>query len=132
MVAGFQEEIDSQDEMDEVFSQPPKPAVDPSSKKVTSYDIELSTDEDDSPVVAKDEDLSDDDNLWKTKNQVSKKTDSPFIVGGIFGSNAPPRQPSETLIEKAPSTDSSSDSELPPGVLEVSKFNKFKACFKYP
>ncbi len=121
MVANFQEEIDSEDE-DDVFSPPSEPSAS-KSKVVTSYDIELSTDEDDEPAVAADVDISDDDRKQKKKGSSGMGDMSGGILGS-FGMDSVAKARSRnsvTLEEKVPTTSSSSDDELPPGILEVSK-----------
>ena len=70
MVAGFQEELDSEDD-----ASPFKPTN--SSQQapvVTSYDVELSSEEEEVPVVARDIDLSDEEKPRKQKPSSSQKS----------------------------------------------------------
>lgn len=150
MVAGFQEDLDSEDEGD-VF--PPAPVKSPPTAttqsdgtKVSSYDVELSTDDDDDfGVMTKDEDVSDNDenNVWKTPSMRKEKSSGGIDNGLHLGMGLTKTGSSlaglsldsgvsslslsvgaVTVNHETPSTptddSSSTDAELPPGILGVS------------
>ncbi|XP_022085387.1 rab-like protein 6 [Acanthaster planci] len=110
MVAGFQEELDSDDEVS-VFKPTSSTQQAP---PLTSYDVDLSSEEDDEPIVAKDRDLSDEDHTPMASSVSSSRQHKPDRGTSVPSSSPGGRNGGKSKMTNKKSRESDGESPLFP------------------